>query len=53
MSVPYAQNFQDYLSGLKELNLQKMGLPDFHIPQNLFLKRYKKKPENVSRMFQS
>ncbi|XP_034515741.1 apolipoprotein B-100 [Ailuropoda melanoleuca] len=37
-SLPYAHNLQDYLSGLKELYLQKMGLPDFHIPVNLFLK---------------
>ncbi|XP_025723366.1 apolipoprotein B-100 isoform X2 [Callorhinus ursinus] len=37
-SLPFAQNLQDHLSGLKELYLQKMGLPDFHMPQNLFLK---------------
>ncbi|XP_008586190.1 PREDICTED: apolipoprotein B-100 [Galeopterus variegatus] len=37
-SFPYAQTLQDHLSGLQELNLQKMGLPDFHIPENLFLK---------------
>uniref|UniRef100_A0A5F9DG36 Apolipoprotein B n=1 Tax=Oryctolagus cuniculus TaxID=9986 RepID=A0A5F9DG36_RABIT len=37
-SLPYAQTLQDHLSGLQELNLQKMGLPDFHIPENLFLK---------------
>ncbi|XP_053747096.1 apolipoprotein B-100 [Panthera pardus] len=37
-SLPYAQNLQDHLSGLKELYLQKMGLPNFHIPENLFLK---------------
>ncbi|XP_005400416.1 PREDICTED: apolipoprotein B-100 isoform X2 [Chinchilla lanigera] len=37
-SLPYAQILQDHLSGLKELNLQKMGLPYFHIPDNLFLK---------------
>ncbi|XP_058523352.1 apolipoprotein B-100 [Ochotona princeps] len=37
-SLPYAQTLQYHLSGLQELNLQKMGLPDFHIPENLFLK---------------
>ncbi|XP_038308947.1 apolipoprotein B-100 isoform X1 [Canis lupus familiaris] len=37
-SLPYAQNLQDHLSGLKELYLQKMGLPDFHVPENIFLK---------------
>ncbi|XP_023475214.2 apolipoprotein B-100 [Equus caballus] len=37
-SLPYAQNLQDRLSGLKESYLQKMRLPDFHIPENLFLK---------------
>ncbi|XP_037668799.1 apolipoprotein B-100 [Choloepus didactylus] len=36
--LPYAKVLQDHLSGLEELNLQRMGLPDFHIPQNLFLK---------------
>ncbi|CAH6786859.1 Apob [Phodopus roborovskii] len=36
--LPYSQILQDHLSGLSELNLQKMGLPDFHIPDNLFLK---------------
>ncbi|XP_055481973.1 apolipoprotein B-100 [Psammomys obesus] len=36
--LPYSQTLQDHLSGLSELNLQKMGLPDFHIPENLFLK---------------
>ncbi|XP_058143655.1 apolipoprotein B-100 [Dasypus novemcinctus] len=36
--LPYAQILQDHLKGLEELNLQKMELPDFHIPQNLFLK---------------
>ncbi|XP_050999322.1 apolipoprotein B-100 [Acomys russatus] len=36
--LPYSQTLQDHLSGLSELNLQKMGLPDFHIPDNLFLK---------------
>ncbi|XP_032209094.1 apolipoprotein B-100 [Mustela erminea] len=36
--LPYVQNWQDQLSGLKELYLQKMGLPEFHIPENLFLK---------------
>ncbi|XP_042536666.1 apolipoprotein B-100 [Dipodomys spectabilis] len=37
-TLPYAQTLQDHLSGLTELNFQKMGLPDFHIPDNLFLK---------------
>lgn len=37
-SLPYAQTLQDQLSGLKELSLQKMRLPDFQIPENLFLK---------------
>uniref|UniRef100_A0A8D2DWC7 Apolipoprotein B-100 n=1 Tax=Sciurus vulgaris TaxID=55149 RepID=A0A8D2DWC7_SCIVU len=37
-SLPYAQTLQDHLSGLTELNLQKMRLPDFQIPENLFLK---------------
>ncbi|XP_070655187.1 apolipoprotein B-100 isoform X1 [Bos indicus] len=37
-SLPYAQNIQDQLSGLQELCLQKMELPNFHIPDNLFLK---------------
>ncbi|XP_061024609.1 apolipoprotein B-100 isoform X1 [Eubalaena glacialis] len=37
-NLPYAQNLQDHLSGLQELYLQKMELPDFHIPENLFLK---------------
>ncbi|XP_032149890.1 apolipoprotein B-100 [Sapajus apella] len=37
-SLPYAQTLQDHLSGLKELNLRNMELPDFHIPENLFLK---------------
>lgn len=36
-SLPYTQNLQDYL---KQLNLQEMALPEFHIPENLFLKRY-------------
>ncbi|XP_006981496.1 apolipoprotein B-100 [Peromyscus maniculatus bairdii] len=36
--LPYSQMLQDHLNGLSELNLQKMGLPDFHIPDNLFLK---------------
>nr|XP_020043134.1 apolipoprotein B-100 [Castor canadensis] len=36
--LPYTQILQDHLNGLTELNLQKMGLPDFHIPDNLFLK---------------
>ncbi|XP_036891386.1 apolipoprotein B-100 [Sturnira hondurensis] len=38
MSLPYAESLQGYLGGLKDLNLQKMRLPDFHIPENLFLK---------------
>uniref|UniRef100_G3T3D1 Apolipoprotein B n=1 Tax=Loxodonta africana TaxID=9785 RepID=G3T3D1_LOXAF len=37
-NLPYAQTLQDHLSGLEEMNIQKMGLPDFHIPENLFLK---------------
>ncbi|KAG8524806.1 Apolipoprotein B-100 [Galemys pyrenaicus] len=37
-NLPYAQNLQDHLNGLKELYLQKMGSPDFHTPENLFLK---------------
>ncbi|KAB0380800.1 hypothetical protein FD755_008584 [Muntiacus reevesi] len=37
-SLPYAQKIQDQLSGLQELCLQKMELPNFHIPGNLFLK---------------
>ncbi|KAB0402813.1 hypothetical protein E2I00_014757 [Balaenoptera physalus] len=37
-NLPYAQNLQDHLSGLQELYLQEMQLPDFHIPENLFLK---------------
>ncbi|XP_029794426.1 apolipoprotein B-100 [Suricata suricatta] len=37
-SLPYAQKLQDHLSGLRELYLPKMGLPNFHIPENLFLK---------------
>ncbi|GAB1297285.1 Apolipoprotein B-100 [Apodemus speciosus] len=36
--LPYPQTLQDHLNGLSELNLLKMGLPDFHIPDNLFLK---------------
>ncbi|XP_077008302.1 apolipoprotein B-100 [Tamandua tetradactyla] len=36
--LPYAHVLQDHLDSLGELNLQKMGLPDFHIPQSLFLK---------------
>ncbi|CAO2605109.1 Apolipoprotein B-100, partial [Lemmus lemmus] len=36
--LPYSQMLQDHLNGLSELNLQKMGLPDFSIPDNLFLK---------------
>ncbi|XP_001097500.4 apolipoprotein B-100 [Macaca mulatta] len=37
-SLPYTQTLQDHLNSLKELNLQNMGLPGFHIPENLFLK---------------
>ncbi|XP_023566702.1 apolipoprotein B-100 [Octodon degus] len=37
-SLPYAQTLQDHLSGLKELDLQTMRLPSFHMPENLFLK---------------
>uniref|UniRef100_A0A8C3VXS5 Apolipoprotein B n=1 Tax=Catagonus wagneri TaxID=51154 RepID=A0A8C3VXS5_9CETA len=37
-NLPYAQNLQDHLSGLQELYLQKMQLPDIHIPEKLFLK---------------
>ncbi|XP_036882362.2 apolipoprotein B-100 [Manis javanica] len=37
-SLPYAQNLQDHLGGLQEFYLQKMRLPDFHIPETLFLK---------------
>ncbi|XP_052040727.1 apolipoprotein B-100 [Apodemus sylvaticus] len=36
--LPYPQTLQDHLNGLSELNLLKMGLSDFHIPDNLFLK---------------
>lgn len=50
--LPHAQKLQDYLSGLKELSLQKMGLPDLHIPENLFLKRYIKKTGKFSRTLQ-
>ncbi|KAM5291763.1 apolipoprotein B-100 [Ctenodactylus gundi] len=37
-SLPYAQILQDRLNGLTELDLLQMGLPDFHFPENLFLK---------------
>lgn len=37
--VPYAQTLQDKLSGLQELNLQKINLPVITIPEELFLKR--------------
>ncbi|XP_055982548.1 apolipoprotein B-100 [Sorex fumeus] len=37
-NLPYTQNMQDHLSSLKELYLQNMGLPDIHLPENLFLK---------------
>ncbi|NWH61262.1 APOB protein, partial [Geococcyx californianus] len=35
--VPYAQTLQDKLSGLQELNIQKINLPVFTIPEELFL----------------
>nr|KAF6428922.1 apolipoprotein B [Molossus molossus] len=38
VNLPHTQNLQDYLSGLKKFNLQKIRLPEFHIPENLFLK---------------
>ncbi|XP_066091149.1 apolipoprotein B-100 [Saccopteryx bilineata] len=38
MTLPSAQNLQDFLSGLRELSLRKMKFPDFHIPENFFLK---------------
>lgn len=53
MSLPYAQILQDYLWGQKELKLRKISLPGFYIPENLFLKRYKKEPEKFSRNLQS
>lgn len=37
--VPYAQILQDKLSGLQELNIQKISLPVITIPEELFLKR--------------
>ncbi|XP_059324975.1 LOW QUALITY PROTEIN: apolipoprotein B-100 [Ammospiza nelsoni] len=36
--VPYAQTLQDKLSALQELNIQKLNLPVFTIPEELFLK---------------
>ncbi|NXI93480.1 APOB protein, partial [Psophia crepitans] len=36
--VPYAQTLQDKLSGLQELNIQKLNLPVITIPEELFLK---------------
>ncbi|XP_010134723.1 PREDICTED: apolipoprotein B-100 [Buceros rhinoceros silvestris] len=36
--VPYAQTLQNKLSGLQELNLQKISLPVITIPEELFLK---------------
>ncbi|KAK4824804.1 hypothetical protein QYF61_019472 [Mycteria americana] len=36
--VPYAQTLQDKLSGLQELNIQKISLPVITIPEELFLK---------------
>ncbi|NWJ03200.1 APOB protein, partial [Crypturellus undulatus] len=36
--VPYAQTLQDKLSGLQDLNIQKMNLPVITIPEELFLK---------------
>ncbi|KAM8776139.1 LOW QUALITY PROTEIN: apolipoprotein B-100 [Rhynchonycteris naso] len=38
MTLPSAWNLQDFLSGLKELSLQKMRFPDFYIAENIFLK---------------
>ncbi|XP_037384351.2 apolipoprotein B-100 [Talpa occidentalis] len=37
-NLPYAQNLQDHFNGLRELYLQRMGSPEFRIPENLFLK---------------
>ncbi|XP_038607568.1 apolipoprotein B-100 isoform X1 [Tachyglossus aculeatus] len=37
-NVPYAQVLQNKLRNLQELNMEKMGLPDFQVPENLFLK---------------
>lgn len=37
--VPYAQTLQAKLSGLQELNIQKIKLPVITIPEELFLKR--------------
>ncbi|KAM6138541.1 apolipoprotein B-100 [Phoenicopterus ruber ruber] len=36
--VPYAQTLQNKLSGLQELNIQKIKLPVITIPEELFLK---------------
>ncbi|KFP55088.1 Apolipoprotein B-100, partial [Cathartes aura] len=36
--VPYAQTLQEKLSGLQELNIQKINLPVITIPEELFLK---------------
>ncbi|NWU63349.1 APOB protein, partial [Pterocles burchelli] len=36
--VPYAQILQNKLSGLQELNIQKINLPVITIPEELFLK---------------
>ncbi|NXY41420.1 APOB protein, partial [Ceuthmochares aereus] len=36
--VPYAQVLQDKLSGLQELDIQKINLPVITIPEELFLK---------------
>ncbi|NWR73268.1 APOB protein, partial [Centropus unirufus] len=36
--VPYAQTLQQKLSGLQELNIQKINLPVITIPEELFLK---------------
>ncbi|XP_033618748.1 apolipoprotein B-100 [Fukomys damarensis] len=36
--LPYAQILQAHLSGLTQMDLQKMSLPYFHMPDNLFLK---------------
>lgn len=37
--VPYAQTLQAKLSGLQELNIQKIKLPVITVPEELFLKR--------------
>ncbi|XP_007516840.2 apolipoprotein B-100 [Erinaceus europaeus] len=37
-NFPSTEKVQDHLSGLKELYLQEMRIPEFHMPENLFLK---------------